>query len=207
MINLPNLTILTLNKPGITDFAQARNDLLSQATTEWVLFLDADETLSPDLEQELTALLSATASFDAYQVPRRDIFLNRRLRHGETGSTKLLRLAKKSWGQWQRPVHEVWVGKGRVGQLNSPIIHRPHNLSQFVAKIDQYSTLDANYRYNLKVRASLFNVIVYPIAKFKYNYFIKLGFLDGVEGLIHAIMMSWHSYLTWTKLYLLWHQK
>lgn len=217
-----SLTIITLNTPGITDFSAARNGELAKAKTparsasstadaggDWVLFLDVDETLSPELETEIASILNLGRSiYSAYSIPRLDTFLGRELRHGEPGHTRLVRLARKDFGHWVRPVHEVWQGHGRVGQLKNPLLHRSHpTISAFLDKINRYSTLEAEYRHSLGIRSSLFKIALYPIAKFKWNYLFKLGFLDGVPGTIMAIMMSFHSYLTWTKLYLLWHKK
>lgn len=211
-----NLTILTLNAPNIIDFAAARNDLLKTAKTEWVMFLDSDETITKELEQEIqNSISSPHNTFSAFYIPRRDLFLGKELKHGETGNAKFVRLAKKDFGVWQRPVHEVWIPVGErhasptiIGTLRNPIIHNSHpTLSSFVDKINKYSTIDAAYRYKQGRTATLFQVFFYPLAKFKLNYIFRLGMLDGVPGLINAIMMSWHSYLTWGKLYLLCHNK
>lgn len=207
-----NLTIITLNRPDITDFAAARNAELAKAKTDWVLFVDSDEKITPDLKAEiLTAIKSS--KYSAYYIPRQDTFLGRILRHGETGHAKFIRLAKKDFGKWERPVHEVWLarrshGGGGVGTLVNPLLHTPHeSIASFLEKINKYSSLEADYRYAHGVKSSLFKIWFYPLAKFKYNYIFRLGFLDGVPGCIMAIMMSFHSYLTWTKLYLLWHKK
>ena len=204
-----NLTIITLNTPGIVDFAAARNVELAKAKTDWVLFLDYDETMSKELEHEITSILNLESNiYSAYSVPRLDTFLGRELHHGEPGNTRLIRLAKKDFGLWERPVHEVWVGTGKVGTLQNPLLHHSHeSINSFLDKINKYSELEADYRYSQGIRSSLWKITVYPIAKFKWNYLVRLGFLDGVPGIIMAIMMSFHSYLTWTKLYLLWHKK
>ena len=204
-----NLTIITLNTPGIVDFAAARNVELAKAKTDWVLFLDYDETMSKELEHEITSILNLESNiYSAYSVPRLDTFLGRELHHGEPGNTRLIRLAKKDFGLLERPVHEVWVGTGKVGTLQNPLLHHSHeSINSFLDKINKYSELEADYRYSQGIRSSLWKITVYPIAKFKWNYLVRLGFLDGVPGIIMAIMMSFHSYLTWTKLYLLWHKK
>ncbi|MFZ2199315.1 MAG: glycosyltransferase family 2 protein [Microgenomates group bacterium] len=201
------LSIIILNQPNITDFAAARNAELAKAKTDWVMFVDSDEKITPALKDEVLKAIESP-DFDAYYIPRLDTFLGRELRHGETGHAKFVRLARKEYGKWERPVHEVWIGKGKVGILTSPLLHESHKtISSFLDKINTYSTLDAEYRFKHGIKSSLWKIWVYPLAKFKYNYFLRLGFLDGTPGAIIAIMMSFHSYLTWTKLYLLWHKK
>lgn len=201
------LTIITLNQPDLTDFSFARNNALAKVKTPWVLFVDTDEKITPELKAEILSAIESN-EFDAYYLKRLDTFLGRVLKHGETGNISLIRLAKKTYGQWERPVHEQWIGRGKVGTLNNPLLHTPHtSISSFLEKINHYSTLDSAYRYRQGIKSSLFKIAVYPLAKFKYNYFFRLGFLDGVPGIIMAVMMSFHSYLTWTKLYLLWRKK
>ncbi len=204
---MKNLTIVTINEPGITDFSTVRNSALAKVKTTWTLFLDSDETMTSELEKEIQAAIQSP-EFDAYYLPRKDIFLGREINHGETGNAKFIRLAKTDYGRWERSVHEIWVGKGRVGTLRNPIIHSGHkDVASFLDKINTYSELEAKYRFDHGIKSNLFKIALFPLAKFKYNYFLKLGFLDGVPGTIMAIMMSFHSYLTWTKLYLLWHKK
>lgn len=208
-MKLNNLTIITLNQPDITDFAEARNAELAKVKTDWVLFVDSDEKITPALKDEIIGICNQKPNpYGAYLIPRLDTFQGLTLHHGETGHAKFIRFARRDWGKWERPVHETWVGDGRVGELKNPLLHTPHtSLFSFLEKINRYSTLEAQYRYDQGVKSSLFKILVYPLAKFKLNYLFRLGFLDGVPGAIMAIMMSFHSYLTWTKLYLLWHKK
>ncbi len=201
------LTIITLNQENIVDFAEARNNALAKVKTPWVLFLDEDEKMSPELESEIHKAIE-DSDFDAYYLKRRDIFLGCELKYGETGNASFIRLAKKEYGKWERPVHEVWTGSGKVGKLNNPLVHYPHkSISSFLSKIDHYSTIDSKFRKVHGIKSSLFKIAVYPFAKFFYNFIIKLGFLDGTPGVIMAAMMSFHSYLTWTKLFLLQQKK
>lgn len=198
---------ITLSAKSIGNYAELRNAAIAHSKADWILFVDRDETVSRKLEEEIRRAINHP-EFTAYYTPRVDVFLGRTLRHGETGGAQFIRLARRDFGKWVRPVHEVWIGHGKVGQLKNPLIHLAHpTISSFLSKIDHYSSLDAEYRFDQGVKSSLWKIALYPIAKFKVNYFLKLGFLDGVPGLIMAIMMSFHSYLTWTKLYLLWHKK
>lgn len=202
-MKIPNLTIITISGKDITDFSKVRNHELHGSSTDWVFFLDSDEQLNPGLEQEIAKAIKSTI-YSAYYLKRQDMFLGQTLKFGETANVKLIRLARRDFGIWQRPVHESWVGKGRVGELKNPILHHPHkSISNFLAKINKYSTIEAGYRFEKNVHPTLLQVIFYPPAKFLHNYIILQGFRDGVPGLIMAITMSFHSFLTWTKLYLL----
>jgi len=200
------ITIITLSQSNIQDFAAARNAELAKVKTEWVFYVDADEKITPALKAEILTAIESD-EYDAYYIPRLDTFLGRELKHGETGHAKFIRLAKKDFGSWVRPVHEIWQGKGKVGTLKNPLLHTPHqSIQTFLNKINLYSTIESEYRYREGIKSSLWKIAAFPIAKFKYNYMAKLGFLDGVPGTIMGIMMSFHSYMTWTKLYLLWHK-
>ena len=201
------LTIITLSGENITDFAEARNIELAKAKSDWVFFVDSDEKITPELKKEILEAIKSK-EYDAYYLRRIDTVLGKELKYGETGSAKFIRLAKRNFGKWERPVHEVWVGNGKVGTLSNPLIHNSHtSIATFLEKINIYSTIEADYRFGHGVKSSLFKIAIYPLAKFKLNYIFRLGFLDGVPGAIMAIMMSFHSYLTWTKLYLLWQKK
>lgn len=197
-----NLTIITIKEDHITDFSAVRNRALATAKTDWVLFLDSDETLSPALQAEIQSAIKTT-QFSAYYLSRLDTFLGRELHHGENTRNRFLRLARHDWGQWQRPVHEVWVGGGRAGELTNPLRHQLPPIKELLVKINHYSTLEAQYRYKQGKHSSLLHLTVLPPAKFIQNYCLRLGFLDGVPGTIMAVLMSFHSFLTWTKLFLL----
>lgn len=204
MKTIKDLTVVTIKEDGITDFAAVRNKELAKVKTDWVLFLDSDETLSPELESEIKVAIKGK-EYSAYKLKRLDSFLGRELRHGENGNNTFVRLARRDWGEWTRPVHEVWLGKGGVGELQNPILHISHkSMSDFLGKINRYSTLEAQYRKEKGSRSSLAHITLFPPLKFMRNYLFLQGFRDGVPGTIMAVMMSFHSFLTWTKLYLLW---
>jgi len=188
------------------DFAAQRNFGLKKARGEWVFFVDADERVSPALAAEIKAQLAQPQSrqLAGFYLKRRDFFGGRWLQYGETAKVKLLRLARKRAGRWQRAVHETWVVKGKVRQLKEPLLHYPHpTLSQFLQKINFYTSLNATEFLREGKKTNLGQILVYPLGKFFQNYLFRLGFLDGMPGFIVALMMSLHSFLTRAKLYLL----
>jgi glycosyltransferase involved in cell wall biosynthesis len=185
------------------DFAAQRNFGLLQAKGVWVLFIDSDEIVSVELSREIKVVIALDRA--GYYLKRKDWMFGSWLNFGETSRVRLLRLAKKSTGIWRRPVHEVWDVKGDVGECREPIQHFPHsNVAQFIQEIDRYSTLNANYLFKRNIHEPTSHIIMYPLAKFFVDYFWYLGFLDGTAGAIIAIIMSFHSFLTRAKLYLLW---
>jgi hypothetical protein len=145
-----------------------------------------------------------------YKLRRRDRFLGKWMKYGETAGVKLLRLAKKDAGRWERPVHEVWKIEGNVGELKNPLLHYAHEtIEEMAEKLDKYSEMEAEYKNkqidkytNIRINKwmILAQMIIFPTAKFVQNYFLRLGFLDGMEGFIHAGMMSGHSFLVRAKI-------
>jgi glycosyltransferase involved in cell wall biosynthesis len=190
-----------------SNFAAQRNIGLAKAKYEWILFVDSDEVVPEKLAQEIKSAVSLPGTAVGYSVKRNDWMWGRQLRHGETANVRLLRLAKKNAGKWERPVHEVWEVNGEVRELSYPLLHYPHpNVAQFLDNINFYSSLNARYLYEQHAHSPWWRIVLNPTAKFVYNYIFRLGFLDGTPGAIVAFMMSFHSFLTRGKLYLLQHR-
>lgn len=184
------------------NFSRQRNFGLSIARGDWILFLDADEVISATLRDEIIKETRAT-SYSGFYIKRRDFFLEKEIKHGEAGNVKLLRLGRKNRGQWRRSVHEIWNIKGETSELVNPIIHYSHEtIGQFIDDINKYSTIHALQKIKDRDKRSVWKILFFPVGKFIMNYFFKLGFLDGVEGFIMAMMMSFHSFLSWSKLWI-----
>lgn len=188
------------------DFAVQRNFGLEKAKGEWVLFVDADEVISKELASEIKSEVSNLKidKIVGFLLKRSDYFLGNWLQYGETGSVRLLRLVKKNAGIWKGKIHEVLEIKGLVKTLNNPLQHYPHpNISEFVDKVNWYTDIVAQYRIEQGSKVYFWEILIYPLGKFFSNYFGKMGFIDGVPGLIIAIMMSFHSFLVHGKLFFL----
>ncbi len=187
------------------DFAQQRNFGMEQARGEWVLFVDADERVTKKLAEEILRATAQMPSVIGFRIKRDDYVFGKWLKHGETRDLRLLRLVKKGRGKWVRPVHEVWQVKGKMKELKNPLLHYPHpTVKEFLENINFYTDLNAQTFYRQGVKTGFVQILAYPAGKFIVNYFFKLGFLDGVPGLLMATFMSFHSFLTRAKLWLLW---
>lgn len=186
------------------DFASQRNFGLEKAKGEWVLFVDADERVSEALAREVSSIVNRESSmYQGFYLKRRDFMWGKELRHGEVGDIRLLRLGRKGAGLWKRAVHEVWDIKGPLSTLKNPLIHYPHQtLREFLTDIDWMSTLHAEENRKEGKKSNLFKIVFFPRLKFVDSWILKKGFLDGTPGLLVAMMMSLHSFLAWSKLWL-----
>lgn len=188
------------------NFAAQRNFGLLKARYEWVLFIDADERVSQSLREEINnILIDNKIKTEGFFIPRIDVIWGKSLKHGEAGKLKLLRLGRKNSGKWKGNVHEVWQIENNTRELESDLIHFPHQtISEFLREINFYTDIKAKELYDQKIKPSSSNIILYPVGKFILNFIFKKGFLDGLEGLVYAIIMSFHSFLVRAKLWLLW---
>jgi len=184
-----NLEIITLNKPGITDFAEARNLLLEKSNAEWVFFIDSDEEVTPELIKEIGDAINKEKGPDAYYVKRKIYFLGKYV-----GEDRVLRLAKRNSGKWVRAVHEVWdVASHPTGLLKNCLIHNTaSNLHEYIEKINKYSTLHAEENSKEGKKSNLLKIIFYPPLKFIQNILIGRGF-------VFSMLQSFHSFLSWSK--------
>lgn len=185
------------------DYSAIRNFALGKVDTDWVLFVDADELITPELASEIKSVITST-KYSGFYIPRIDYLWNRPLRYGDLGSVKLLRLGRKKAGNWQGKIHETWKISGPTGILHHPIRHYPHpSLVKFLQSVNYYSDLRAEELKKEGVQGNLLSILFYPPGKFIYLWIVKKGFLDGTAGLIHAMVMAFYSFLVRGKLFLL----
>jgi glycosyltransferase involved in cell wall biosynthesis len=187
-------------------FAPQKNFCLAKGTCDWVLSLDADEEVSLELAASIAALKAApdTYAFDGYEVARRNLYLRRWLKRAGYYPDRKLRLVRRSMGQFTlRAVHEDMVTAGRVGRLSGDLIHHAYpTLESFIEHSNRYSSLAAEMVVaEGRPSWSVLNILVRPVVRFVYNYFFRLGFLDGREGLLvlvtHASYVSWKYAKAW----------
>jgi len=183
------------------NFASQRNFAISQTTHDLVLWLDADEYPSKKLIGFLNHI--DKLQYKNYSFKRQDTFLGHQLKYGETAYLRFVRLFNKKYGKFTGEVHEQWISKKSTKETNYIIYHNSHStIKSFIEKINFYSTIRANELFKQKIKTNLFEIIFFPIGKFLQNYIFRLGFLDGTPGIILALCMSLHVFLSKAKL---WH--
>jgi glycosyltransferase involved in cell wall biosynthesis len=187
-------------------FAAQKNSAIDKAVSSWVLSLDADEEISPRLAEDIAALLRTPSRPSGFFIPRKNMFLGRWIRHGGFWPDPKLRLFDRANGRFEdRAVHETVKFTALTAELVSPIIHHSYpTLSDYIEHMNRYSSLGAEMvvaKTNGKVRFSVINIVLRPLLTFIYNYFFRLGFLDGREGLLlhlyHAVYVSWKYAKAW----------
>jgi len=188
----------------VGDFSQQRNFGMEKCSGNWIVFVDADEEVSDELKKEITEMfLKASEEVSGFKVKRTDSFFGRQVKYGESGNVFLTRIVKTGKGIWKRRVHETLSVKGKVDLLKNNLIHnKSEDLFRLVSRINLQSELHAKAIYEEGKKSSLIKIIVWPIGKFIRNYIFKLGFLDGLAGFVFAMLMSMHSFLSWSELWL-----
>lgn len=216
-------------------FARQKNSAIEKANGDWILSLDADEEVSPELAQEVPraighaeakqvpeGLHSSATDLSAgeldtveyvmaiedgvhgFSMPRKNFFLGRWIRHGGFYPDHKLRLVLRDYARFEdRAVHEDIKIPGTIGELQAPLLHHAYpTLAGYLEHMNRYSSLGAEMAVaSGKGGFSFMDIVIRPWATFLYNYFLRLGFLDGREGfllhLYHATYVSWKYAKIW----------
>jgi glycosyltransferase involved in cell wall biosynthesis len=175
-------------------FAAQKNFGLAQARGAWILSLDADETVSPALRDEIEAVVAREGGRDGYAVRRRNIFWGRWVRHGGLYPDWQLRLFRRDRGRFlERAVHESVRVDGAVGRLSGHLEHRSYrDVADFLARADRYATLAADEWLAQGRRARPWDFVVRPLGRFLGMYVVRGGFLDGARGFLLAVLYAYY---------------
>lgn len=182
-------------------FGAQKQAALDLATGEWVLSIDADERLTPELAEEIRRTIAAPEAA-GYWVRRTLTYLGRDLRFGGTERDWVLRLARRSSARFtQVPVHERLEVDGETRRLRSPMRHvKYRTLSEHLATIDRYTDAIADVKRAKGRRFRAWHLLRIPWELFA-RLVLRLGVLDGRAGIIHAVMASYYGFLKYAKLW------
>jgi len=180
-------------------FGRQKQFAVEQARNDWVLCLDADERVTPELERSIRAAL-AGGRYHAWRLARRNRFLGRWLAHGEGYPDWTLRLFHRAHAGWSNDeVHESVLTTTEVGRLDGDLLHdSAEDVATYMAKQNRYSTLHAEALYKQGVRAGYWRLAASPLMRFVKFYILRLGFLDGGPGFAHIVIgcnNTFHKYL------------
>jgi glycosyltransferase involved in cell wall biosynthesis len=182
-------------------FGLQKQFAVDQAKHDWVLCMDADERLSPALAEQIREALAAPAS-PVYRMARRNRFLGRWLAHGEGYPDWSPRLFNRLSARWSDDlVHEKVLYAVTPGTLSGDLMHDSRDdLSTYLDRQNRYTTLAARQAFEKGASASVFHLLLSPVVRFFKFYVLRLGFLDGVPGLVHISIGCINSYMKYAKL-------
>jgi glycosyltransferase involved in cell wall biosynthesis len=181
-------------------FAHQKQLAVDATAGPWVLILDADERVTPELKKEIADTLLNTTC-DGFYIPRKNYFLGKWIKHSGWWPDNTLRLFKKEKGHLEpREVHEKVVLDGNAGYLKHPLAHYTYwSISDFIKRMENYSSLAAKEIRKSSGRAGLFSLTIKPVATFIKMYLLRRGFLDGRRGLILAAFYGFYTFLKYAK--------
>ena len=184
------------------NFSQQKNWAVSQAAHEWILVLDADERVTPGLREEVRRLLAGRPEADAYRIPRLNFFLGRPMRFGGWGFDRVTRLFRRHVRFKDVEVHEDVDLPGPLPRLRNGIEHHSfRSFDQYLKKMQVYSASGALQAYRQGRRATLDKILLRPPARFLRMYVLRLGFLEGMHGLIVSVLGAFSVYLKYARLW------
>ena len=182
-------------------FGPQKQFAVEQAHHDWVLCVDADERVGDTLRASIETVLAAPAA-SAYRFARCNRFMGRYLRHGEGYPDWSLRLFDRRHARWSDDtVHEKVIADDKVGTLAGDLMHdSAETLEGYLAKQNRYTTLAAQEALARGKRATLVHVVLSPLVRFVKFYFLRLGFFDGMPGLVHILIGCGNSFAKYAKM-------
>ena len=183
------------------DYASQKNFALKKATAPWVLSVDADERVSPELGQEIIQRIhEAPSNVCGYSVPRRNVIFGRWLRYGACRGDRPIRLLRAHKAFFNGIVHETAIIEGKTERLKSPLWHySTPTVKKHVEKINRYSSLEAVRSLHKKAKRSGIHFFIRPFGSFVTQFFFRIGVADGREGFLFACLSAYHEFVSLAK--------
>ena len=187
-----------------TGFQDQKQFALDQCSGEWVLSLDADEAITPELKEEILKVISKEQKYSIFLIPEMVTFLGRKMQHSGLTGKLHERLGKRTEVYFTGGlVHERLASKGQMGRLKSYFLHTPYtDLEHYFNKYNQYTTMGAKNLYSEGKKFHYFNLLRQPVDFLKF-YILRLAILDSWQGFIWAWLSSTYPTVKYMKLWFL----
>lgn len=182
--------------------ADQKNWTIPQATHDWVLIVDADERVTPNLKLEIKKLLASQPDKDAYWIGRENYFMDKKVKYSGWQNDRVIRLFDKGKARYEeKNVHAEIITDGTVGVLNEKLTHNTYkDISHFLQKMERYAHWSALDYAPKTASVSFFHLWIKPLFRFIKHYFLRLGILDGKVGFIISVIMAWGVFLRYVKI-------
>lgn len=192
------------------NFTAQRNFAISQAKNDWILFLDADERLTPELKNEMLFTIKTNETYTAFLFYRTFMFKNTVLHFSGWQTDKIFRLFHKKFALYttERLVHEKLKVEGKIGILKNKLIHYSYSdFDSYKAKMASYGKFKAQEKFIKQLKPFFLLRILHPMYNFLYNYFVRLGFLDGKKGITICYLNAYSVSIRYQELDKMWKNK
>ena len=178
-------------------YAAQKNFAISKASHSWILSLDADECVSPELTKEILSVLSTDGPAKGFRVPRKNIFFGRWLRHGDLWPDYQVRLFRRDAGEFnEKSVHESVLVHGHVGVFSAPLEHRSYDeFVDFIQRQVKYAELSAEDLFAGGIEPGIGDFVIRPLWRFFKSYILKMGLRDGVQGLWVSVGSAYYVFM------------
>lgn len=184
------------------NFSNQKNYAIQQATNDWIIWIDADEVLTSELQAEIKQSVNNPCQNVGFYIHRIFFFKGKKMRFTGTQNDKLIRLFNKKYCHYEGIVHEKITTKGNLGYLKHKILHYSYmNFDQYITKLNQHSALKAQELYEKGLIITPFHFIIKPIVRFIKHYFVKLGVFDGFYGFVISFALSYGVMVRYIKLW------
>lgn len=184
-------------------YAETKNYALTQTRNEWIFWIDADEEITGELRSELEQFKKSNPGYNAYSVARRAFFLGKWIKHSGWYPSRVVRLFNKNFARFNnKSVHEALDVKGGIGLLQNDLNHfTDPTIEHYFSKFNTYTSLAAKDLFERGKKVSAGDFLIRPVFLFFKMYIFRLGFLDGVHGLILALFSSAYVFTKYAKLW------
>lgn len=185
------------------NFDKERNLGIDNSTGDWVLQLDADEIVTPELKRDIEAILSSDTPFSAYKFRRKNYFLGHFMRYGGWYHYSL-HFFMRGKARYKGKIHETLMVDGLIGQIEGAVEHYPFKtIDQFVERHNSYATREAQAIFEqrgiISDREIKYNMKIKPVKLFWKFYVKKQGFREGIYGLVFSFLFAWSHFLNYAK--------
>ncbi|MBU3010023.1 glycosyltransferase family 2 protein [Polaribacter vadi] len=190
-------------KRKFDDFSSQKNFAIDQAKHPWIYILDADERVTPEVEEEILKAVIDPKDYVGFYVRRSFYFAGKNINYGGCQSDKVVRLFLKKECRYEGVVHETIKTNEQLGFFKNKIEHYSYkNYDHYISKMNHYGELRGKEYFNNGKKVNLYHFLIKPPARFVIHYVIRFGFLDGFQGFIFAKAQAYGVYVRYIKLWL-----
>jgi glycosyltransferase involved in cell wall biosynthesis len=182
--------------------ASQKNWAIPQAAHEWILLVDSDERVTPDLQAEIVHILKTGTDKVAFWIYRQNHFMGKPIKFSGWQSDRVVRLFKRDQCRYEdKFVHAEIIADGKVGKLKNRLLHYTYtDLKTYMAKMDQYTTWSARDKLSKIKKVTLFHLLLKPAYRFFTHYILRLGILDGKQGFIISAFSAYSVFMRYVKI-------